>query len=211
MSVSHKLLLQLFLLIYFCNNFFSISINAQHGLITLTEKWKKSVDNGEAFGALFTDLSKAFDCLSLELLIAKLDAYGFDKNALKSINSYLTYRKQSVKINDKYSSWSEMLFEVSQGSILGPALFNVFICDMIYFLEDFDIANYADNSTPYNAGENIEFVVNNLEQSSLILFKRFNNNYMKVNADKSHLLVSGNVIAVTRIDNNHIESKKEQM
>ena len=48
--------------------------NAQHCLITLIEKWKKSVDNG----ALMTDLSKAFDCLSHELLIAKLDAYGFD-------------------------------------------------------------------------------------------------------------------------------------
>ena len=51
--------------------------------MTLIEKWKKSVDNGGAFGALFTDLSKAFDCLSHELLIAKLDAYGFDKNAFK--------------------------------------------------------------------------------------------------------------------------------
>ena len=48
--------------------------NAQHCLVVLIEKWKKSVDNGGAFGALFTDLSKAFDCLSHELLIAKLDA-----------------------------------------------------------------------------------------------------------------------------------------
>ena len=77
--------------------------NAQHCLITLIEKWKKSVDNGGAFGALFTDLSKAFDCLSHELLIAKLDAYGFDKNALKLVNSYLSNRKQRVKINGKYS------------------------------------------------------------------------------------------------------------
>ena len=67
--------------------------NVQHCLITLIEKWKKSVDNGGAFGALFTDLSKAFDCWSHELLIAKLDAYGFDKNALKLVNSYLTHRK----------------------------------------------------------------------------------------------------------------------
>ena len=53
--------------------------NAQHCLMTLIEKWKKSVDNGGAFGALFTDLSKAFDCLSHELLIVKLDVYGFDR------------------------------------------------------------------------------------------------------------------------------------
>ena len=55
----------------------------QHCLITLIEKWKKSGDNGGAFGALYTDLSKAFDGLSRVVLIAKLDAYVFDKNALK--------------------------------------------------------------------------------------------------------------------------------
>ena len=78
--------------------------NAQPCLISLIEKWKKSVDNGSAFGALLTDLSKAFDCLPHELLIAKLDAYGFDKSSLKLIHSYLSNRKQRVKINDIYSS-----------------------------------------------------------------------------------------------------------
>ena len=82
---------------------------------------------------------------------------------------------------------------------------------MFYFLEDFDIANYADDSTPYNADKNVEFVVNNLEHSSSILFKWLSNNYMKVNTGKSHLLVSGNVRATAKIDNNYIESEKEQV
>ena len=66
--------------------------------------------------------------------------------SLKLIHSYLSNRKQRVKVNDRYSSLSEIWYGVTQGSILGPLLFNIFICDMFYFLEDFDIANYADDS-----------------------------------------------------------------
>ena len=185
--------------------------NAQHCFITLIEKWKKSVDNGGAFGALLTDLSKAFDCLPHELLIAKLDVYGFGKSSLKLMHSYLSNRKQRVKINDTYSSWSEILFGVPQWSILGPLLFNIFICDMFYFLEGCDIANYAYDSTPYCAGKSAESIVNNLEQSSTILFKWLNNNYMKVSTGKSHLLLSGNSRATATIDNSYIESEDEQV
>ena len=60
----------------------------------------------------------------------------------------LSNRKQQVKINDSFSSRSEILFSVPQGSILGPLLFNIFICDKFYFMEDYEIANYADDSTP---------------------------------------------------------------
>ena len=115
-------------------------------LIILIGSWKKSFDNGGAFGT-FTDLSKSFGCLSHELLIAKLGAYGFVKYSLKLVNSYLSNRKQRVKINNRYSSWTEISFVVPQDSILGSLLFNVFICDMFYFLEDFDIGNYAEDST----------------------------------------------------------------
>ena len=190
---------------------FRKGFSAQHCLISLIEKWKKSVDNGGAFGALMTDLSKAFDCLSHELLIAKLEAYGFDEKSLKLIYNYLSNRKQRVKINDSYSSWREILYGVPQGSILGPLLFNIFICDMFYFLENYELANYADDSTPYSAKRNHKLVIEELETSSFILFKWLQTNYMKVNTDKSHLLLSGNVSLTSNTDNNLIESENEQV
>ena len=190
---------------------FRKGFSAQHCLISLIEKWKKSIDNGGAFGALMTDLSKAFDCLSHELLIAKLEAYGFDEKSLKLIYNYLSNRIQRVKINNSYSSWREILYGVPQGSILGTLLFNIFICDMFYFLENHELTNYADDSTPYSAKRNHKLVIEELETSSSILFKWLQTNYMKVNTDKSHLLLSGNVSLTSNIDNKLIESENEQV
>ena len=121
----------------------------------MIEKWRESLDQGGAYGALLTDLSKAFDSLPHDLLIAKLHAYGLDTKSLKLMLSYLTNRKQRVKISDTYSSWSKILFRVPQGSILGPLLFNFFICDLFLFLPRFDIADYADDNTPYLTNNNI--------------------------------------------------------
>ena len=78
--------------------------SAQHCLLAMLEKWKNAVDKGKIFGALLTDLSKAFDSLSHDLLIAKLNAYGFSLPALKLVNSYLSNKKKRTKINNAYSS-----------------------------------------------------------------------------------------------------------
>ena len=111
-------------------------------------KWIRAVDSGQMFGALLTDLSKVFDCLDHELLIAKLNAYGFNLPALKLVHDYLSNRKQRTKINRTYSSLSEIVFGVPQGSTLGPLLFKIFLADLFFILNGVDIASYADDDTP---------------------------------------------------------------
>ena len=98
--------------------------NAQHCLLAIVEKWKKA-DSGNVFGALLTDLSKAFECLPNDLIKFKLDSYGFNLRALNLIHNHLTKRKQRTKINQSYSSWEDIIFGVPQDSILDPILFNI--------------------------------------------------------------------------------------
>ena len=98
---------------------FRKSHGTQHLLVTMLEKWKKAVDNGEYVSALFLDLSKAFDTINHDLL--------------KLMHSYLNNKKQQVQINNKFSSESIVITGVSQGSIDGLLLFNLFINDLVFF------------------------------------------------------------------------------
>ena len=86
------------------------------------------------FGALLTDLIKAFDCFHQELLIPKLNAYSFSLPALKLAHDYLSKKKQRTKINITYSLWLEIILGVLQGYILDPLLFNIFLADLFFFL-----------------------------------------------------------------------------
>ena len=149
---------------------FRRGFSAQNCLLAMLEKWKSSVDKGKAFGVLLTDLSKAFDCLSHELIIAKLNAYGFSLSALKLMQSYLSERKQRTKINQAYSSWEEILLGVPQGSVLGPILFIIFLSDLFLVVQNVDFTSYADDKTVYDAGDDIDEVIFSLQESSKKLF-----------------------------------------
>ena len=123
--------------------------NSQHALISLIERWRKSLDNKGYGGAVLMDLFKAFDTLNHDLLIAKLHAYGFDIKTLKLLHSYLTKRWQITKVNSNFSTWSELLQGVPQGSVLGPILFNIYLNDLFYLTEMTQVCNFADNTTFY--------------------------------------------------------------
>ena len=111
------------------------------------------------------DLSKAFDCLNHEILVAKSEAYGFSRNALTFINRYLYKRKQRVKVNGPFSEWKYIDQGVPQGSVLGPLSFNICINDMLIFIPDIDICNYADATTLYVSDSDTIHILNKLESS----------------------------------------------
>ena len=100
------------------------------------------------------------------MLIAKLEAYGFDHESLEYVYSYLSDRKQRTKINNSFSPWSNIKFGVPQGSILGPLLFNIYLNDIFYFCKETDITNYADDTTPFAIAEDIVNLARDIKTNS---------------------------------------------
>ena len=129
------------------------------------------------------DLSKAFDTINHELLIAKLHVYGFFIDALEVLLSDLQDRWQRVKINTTFSSWTQLLQVAPQGSVLGPILLNIYIND-IFFALRVDICNFADDTTPYVCNSNLKSVLETLKHNSELAIAWFEINYMKLNTDK---------------------------
>ena len=179
--------------------------STENCLMVMLEEWKKAIDKKESVGGVLTDLSKAFDCLNHDLLIAKLEAYGFNHDALNLLHSYLSERKQRTKIKSSYSSWKETNYGVPQGSILGPLLFNIFINDIFFFISKGKIANYADDTTLYAAESNITELLNTLENEMSTLMEWFHSNEMKANNEKCHLLVINRLNDVIKIGEEEIK------
>ena len=188
MQKQMKTFIETFLSSFLCG--YRKGYNTQYALLAMIEKWKKCLDGKGGFaGAILMDLSKAFDTINHELLIAKLEAYGFGDTALETLHSYLSDRWQRTKVNSSFSTWRELLCGVPQGSVLGPILFNLYLNDLFYEL--YDVCNFADDTTLYACDMELENVLSQLEDNAYTAILWFENNYMKLNEGKCHFLFSG--------------------
>ena len=164
--------------------------STQHALFRLIQKWQEELDSGGYVGTILMDLSKAYDCLSHDLLIAKLEAYGLDIGSLKFLLDSVSVRKHKTKVGSSYSKWSEICRP--QGSILGLLLFNIFINDIFFFVEKSGICNFTDGSTVYSCGKDLPKIKENLICTMKNILKWFKLNSSKYNTGKFQFMILGN-------------------
>ena len=159
------------------------------------------------------DLPKAFDCIPHDLLLAKLHTYGLSMDAIAFIYSYMKRRKQGVKINDTESLFKILLSGVTQGSILGPILFNIFINDLLFFINEAKLANFANDNTIYVPKSDLNELLRLLEKESEVAIKWFSDNNMIVNPKKFQAIIinrqnRSNRNSCLTINNVEIKSKE---
>ena len=145
----------------------------QHALFRLLKAWQKELDESDYSATALMDLSKAYDYLAHDLIIAKFEAYGCNNISFKLFHSYFSNRKQRVKIGSAINEWIDILAGIPQGSILGPLIFNIFINDLIIFTVKSDIYYFVDDNTLYKSSPSLSAVLNCLEHDITIVLNWF--------------------------------------
>ena len=154
-------------------------------LVKLAEDWKTALDEKNVVGILSTDLSKAFDSLHPPLLLAKLKAYRFADSAMNLLRSYFTERRNRVRIGgDILSEWQEVGRRCSQGSNLGPLLWNIFQNDLVHIMNKSSLIMYADDHQGYSCGKKIKEVEEALNDEGRNIADWYKNNLLMCNQDK---------------------------
>ena len=178
-----------FLSKYLCG--FRRGYSCQYALLNMLLQWQKSLSNSDKVGAILMDLSKAFDCLPHDLLIAKLAAHGVRYDTLKLLHSYLSDRKQRVRIGSSFSEWLDVVLGVPQGSVLGPILFNVFINDLLSSVLECIICNFADDNTLVSCKATLDEVLESLHSDMASVLSWFKYNGLVANPEKFQMLILG--------------------
>ena len=165
------------------------SYSTYRALIRLNKNCKKSLDERKFLGAFLMDLSKAFESIPHDLLIVIMYAYGYSIYAVTFFYSYLKRRKQNVGINNTHSVFQVLISGVSQGSIPGPLLFNIFINDLYPWITKTDLLNFADNNTITATERTIENLISTLKTESQPTIEWFELKEMIVNTEKFQAIV----------------------
>ena len=158
-------------------------------LLYLTETWKQALDDNYYVGVLFIDFKKAFDSVNRDILKRKRQAAGICGDMYEWLCDYMDGRKQYAKVNGKKSTIRVIVFGVPQGSLLGPRLFSIHFSDLPDFIYEGYLFMFADDTTMYCIGKNIEDVIDQLNGAARELYEWCRKNQLTVHTGKTEAMI----------------------
>ena len=184
-----ELFLSEFDIIYKLQFGFRKKYSTEHALLSIVEEIRNNLDNGEFSCGVFIDLEKAFDTVNHQILLSKLDHYGIRETALTWIASYLSNRKQSVKLNGVNSKYERVSCGVPQGSILGPLLFIIYVNDMHTAVKSSIMHHFADDTNVIFSNKNPNKLAKTLNRDLKLLFEWLCANRLSLNVSKTEFII----------------------
>ena len=167
---------------------------------TLMDRLYESIENDKITLGIFIDFSRAFDTISHDILLNKLQFYGFRGKAHDWIKNYLTNRKQFVAYNNSHSQLGNVTIGVPQGSILGPLLFLLYVNDIYAISKEMSCIQFADDTTLFTSGNNLTDLACVVNTELRTINEWINLNKLSLNIAKtSYMVISG---SSRKFDNN---------
>ena len=162
-------------------------------ILSLTEQFKKELDNHKVISLVSMDLSKAFDTLPHDLIVKKLEDYGGDSKVINLVMNYSSDRQQRVRLSGQHSSMKTITRGVPRGSILGPILFNIFMNDLSYAIDECTLFTYANDTQLVKSAEDIDQVEHAINADLKKVDEWYEFNQMQRNHSKYQAITFGRV------------------
>ena len=177
----------------FLSFFLFLNFGCDTAILSLTEQFKEELDNHKVISLVSMDLSKAFDTLPHDLIVKKLEDYGGDSKVINLVTNYLSARQQRVRLSGQHSSMKTVMKGVPKGSILGPILFNIFMNDLSYAIDECTLFTYADDTQLFKSAEDIDQVEHAINADLKKVDEWYEFNQMKRNHSKYQAITFGRV------------------